>query len=1126
VGSLVAGYRIVSLLGEGSTGTVYLGEREGERVALKVLGPEFARDERFRRRFMRESEIAASLSHPNVVPIFGFGEADGELYLAMRHVEGPDLRALLNREGALDPVRALDLLGQIASALDDAHARGLVHRDVKPANILLEGEHAYLADFGLAKHASSASSLTGERSFVGTIAYVAPEQVKGEKIDGRADVYSLGCVLHEALTGAPPFDRESELAVVYAHLNELPPRVSDVRPELPETLDRVLRKAMAKEPRQRFASCGEAIAAANAALDAPTHAKRGRIPLAALLATAGAVAIAAVAIGQGKDAHDNHASAPPRPPARLAVAGTGMALVDPRSGRVSAKLVLPERPADVVFTGSAAWALLPNAHRVVAIDLKTHRKTAAVSLPFAPGGIAQARGSLFVTEDGGGPGVARIDARSQRITARWSVPTRGFRVSDPAGIAAGAGSVWLARGAEVVRVDARSGRKLQRFALPITATLLAFAHGRLWAVSSENGQVEEIDPATNTIAARARLHGWVSALAITGGSVWASVVPDDVVFRLSEDDASIEGTSPAGRDPSALANAPGALWIADAAGRALTRIDLGTQKRTELPLDGTPQLVREHAGLLWVAAAPPVAAPVAAADGPEIRVALPDSEIPLDPAGGPFPSTSQLLYSTCANLVNYPDAAGAAGQQLRPEAAVAMPSISADRRTYTFRMRGDMRFSPPSGRTLDAQAVKHTLERTLSPKRGLDPTGLHLIGDVVGGRAFQAGRARSVKGIVAHGRMLSITLTHPAGDLLARLAMPIFCTVPADTPDVTSGGPIPSAGPYYVRSQSADQTVLDRNPGYRGRRPRVPARIVYLTGVPAAKAVALADGGRVDLVPWDYDLHGPLAPGGALDRRFGAGGSGRYRANPAPGVDMIAFNTRRPLFRDPRVRRAVSYALDRRALAGVFAEAPTDRYVPAAVPGAGTNHVYPLAGPDLGSARRLVAKVSGKRRARLYFCGEPANLQIARIVRSNLRPLGIEVTLAPSLNCLRGPDPKARQADLMLVTRSTSIHDPAPFLHALTDDTFSLGSGVDPVTWSDSGFERRLRRADALDGPARVAAFRALEDGLLRGASPYAAYGSFTAPEYFSSRTGCRLLQGAHEFADLGALCVRGGSGG
>src|SRR4051794_8979369 len=324
-GAVVAGYRVLSLLGEGSTGAVYLAERDGEDgpVALKVLGREFARDERFRKRFIRESEIAASLHHDHVVPILGFGEADGELYLAMRHIEGSDLRALLARDGALDPTRALDLLSQIADALDDAHARGLVHRDVKPANILVDGERAYLADFGLAKHASSASSLTGERSFVGTIAYVSPEQVKGEKVDGRADVYSLGCVLHEALTGAPPFDRESELAVVYAHLNELPPRASDVRPGLPDQLDAVLRKAMSKEPRRRYASCGEMIAAGRTALSDPRRRRSRRVPPAALLgaaAAAVAIAVVAVATGGGHDAQSGRpAHAQP-----LAVAGSAI----------------------------------------------------------------------------------------------------------------------------------------------------------------------------------------------------------------------------------------------------------------------------------------------------------------------------------------------------------------------------------------------------------------------------------------------------------------------------------------------------------------------------------------------------------------------------------------------------------------------------------------------------------------------------------------------------------------------------------------------------------------------------------------------------------------------------------
>ena len=269
IGSVLAGYRVLELIGEGSGGTVYLVESEttGERAALKVLAAELAHDERFRRRFLRESTLAAELRHPHVVPILDFGEADGDLFLTMRYIEGEDLRERFARSGPLEPTEALRLVEQIGEALDEAHARGLVHRDVKPANILLDRDgQAYLSDFGLAKHASSASSLTGDHAFVGTIAYVAPEQIRGEEIDGRADVYSLGCVLYEALAGRLPFDRETELAVVFAHLHEPTPRITDVQPELPAGMDHVLRKATAKDPKERYPSCDELVEAARGAL--------------------------------------------------------------------------------------------------------------------------------------------------------------------------------------------------------------------------------------------------------------------------------------------------------------------------------------------------------------------------------------------------------------------------------------------------------------------------------------------------------------------------------------------------------------------------------------------------------------------------------------------------------------------------------------------------------------------------------------------------------------------------------------------------------------------------------------------------------------------------------------------
>ena len=313
-GAVVGRFRILSVIGEGATGTVYLAEDagSGKHVALKVLSPELARDERFRRRFLRETEVAARLDHPNVVPTIASGEADGALYLAMPYLDGADLRELLRRESRLDADRALELIAQVAAALDAAHAAGLVHRDVKPANILVgsktDGEQAQICDFGLARYLSSVSSLTGDRGFVGTVDYVPPEQIEGARIDGRADVYSLGCVLYECLAGSRPFDRESELSVVFAHLNEPPPRITDTRPGLPQDFDLVFETVLAKSPDDRYSTCGELVAAARAALRGTTFArrktKRRRVVMAAAAAlAAGGAAIVGLLASETRGAH-------------------------------------------------------------------------------------------------------------------------------------------------------------------------------------------------------------------------------------------------------------------------------------------------------------------------------------------------------------------------------------------------------------------------------------------------------------------------------------------------------------------------------------------------------------------------------------------------------------------------------------------------------------------------------------------------------------------------------------------------------------------------------------------------------------------------------------------------------
>jgi WD40 repeat protein len=292
LGTELAGYRIESLLGLGGMSVVYLAEdlRLKRKVALKLLAATLAEDESFRDRFLRESELAASIDHPNIVPIYEAGATEEHLFIAMRYVEGRDLKERLRR-GRLDPAEATGILAQVASALDVAHARGLVHRDVKPSNVLLDvgarpdgSDHAYLADFGLTKRVSDERGVGEDAHLLGTIDYVAPEQIAGREIDARADVYSLGCVLYECLVGQPPFAGDSELAVVFAHLESKPPAPSVQRPELSAALDAVIATALAKEPEQRYASCGEL---AKAALTVTVDEASRRLADAAARATTG-----------------------------------------------------------------------------------------------------------------------------------------------------------------------------------------------------------------------------------------------------------------------------------------------------------------------------------------------------------------------------------------------------------------------------------------------------------------------------------------------------------------------------------------------------------------------------------------------------------------------------------------------------------------------------------------------------------------------------------------------------------------------------------------------------------------------------------------------------------------------
>ncbi|MDQ1692451.1 MAG: hypothetical protein QOD87_2559 [Pseudonocardiales bacterium] len=284
VGAEIAGYRIESVIGRGGMAVVYRAEdtRLGRKVALKLLTPSLSDQYQFQQRFIQESRLAASLDHPNIIPIYEAGNADGLLFIAMRYVVGPDLKVALTGQTHLTPARTLRLIEQIGDALDAAHELGLVHRDVKPGNVLLTSfhektDHVYLTDFGLTKRASSLTGgLTGTGNFLGTIDYVAPEQIAGKPVDARTDIYALGCLLFECLTGQVPFHRDDDAATLWAHLVDMPPPVAVARSDISPAVDAVIGRAMAKAPEDRYDSCQELTRELRGALEVATPVRGGR----------------------------------------------------------------------------------------------------------------------------------------------------------------------------------------------------------------------------------------------------------------------------------------------------------------------------------------------------------------------------------------------------------------------------------------------------------------------------------------------------------------------------------------------------------------------------------------------------------------------------------------------------------------------------------------------------------------------------------------------------------------------------------------------------------------------------------------------------------------------------------
>jgi serine/threonine-protein kinase len=534
IGSDFLGYRIEELIGQGGMGVVYRAYdlRLKRTVALKLIVPELALDERFHARFARETELAMSLEHPNVVPVYDAGDVDGRFYLAMRLVEGTDLGALLRAEGALDPARAFAICSQVANALDAAHGKDLVHRDVKPSNVLLDkGEHVYLADFGLTRRLEEQGAQAGEGRSVGTPAYLAPEQIEGGPVDGRADIYSLGCLLYECLTGEAPFLQDSRLAIAWAHLEEEPPKASTHNSDLPGAVDDVIRKAMAKSRDDRYPTCTALIAAGEEALELrqPPMLRMRRRPVitaaATLLVVAGtALAVALVMRNDGQSA----VSAP-------TVRENSLVRIDPATNTISDVVGVGGGPSATAVGGQSVWVYNRDDATVTEIDATTNevRKSTRIS------GIAVDLGPLtgpVLAADSEGAWIVGVDGGRSLLTRILSSARgkREYRLGlEPRAVAAGAGALWVlgrgTRGSQVLRVDPATGDVTARTRFSASALIdsLGVGLGAVWVVSSSKGTLYRINPGSGAVTGHTDLGGKRAGRpAALFGNIWVAL-PDN-----------------------------------------------------------------------------------------------------------------------------------------------------------------------------------------------------------------------------------------------------------------------------------------------------------------------------------------------------------------------------------------------------------------------------------------------------------------------------------------------------------------------------------------------------------------------------------------------------------------------
>ena len=837
----------------------------------------------------------------------------------------------------------------------------------------------------------------------------------------------------------------------------------------------------------------------------------------------------AAILSSGGNRHGNRsASVPLRP---------GATVLDASSGRPLTHIASLVSPYDQRFANGAFWVWNNNPNSVAKIDARSGRLLQQIPLPVELGYADLAIDGNFVwVADWEAPVLYKIDTRTARVAKRIRLShlRNDTRRSFVVGLADGL--VWVAiwKSGDVLGVDAKTGRIADRLRGFPGVDGGAVGNGDLWVSTPD--ALTRIDLATHAAAAVAHIPGPHQRVALGGGYAWTANLYRGEVYQVDQD-GRVAHTYTLGLGTWRLSYSDGTLWVGN--GNNVTAIDATTGSTRTYRVGGTVSSVAAGDGRVLVSTVP-IPSVLPAVDGLRgavARIAVPGYVAdPVDPAvAGPGtfgqnPYILQVEHATQANLLNYPDSPPPRGQRLRPEIAAAMPTLSRDRRTYTFRIRRGYHFSPPSGEPVTAESFRYSIQRTLSPKFGADAPAVRLLGDVVGARPYHDGRAARVSGLRAHGSTLSITLTRPSPDFLERLSLPLFSPVPGDTPAVPNGepGPVtqqgpPSAGPYFLAVHLEPALfILKRNPNYHGPRRHALAAIGFVTGLPADTAVARFLRGASDLVELPdpiFDPHGPLA------RRYSrAAGTNRprYYRTTLEQTRFVALNARHGIFSDRHLRQAVAYALNRTLLAGLWGVTmdglpstgrldPSGQLLPPSVRDYRRAPPYPLRA-NTPRARELAR---GRRGVAVMALRQGCE-QCARsfgLVRAALAPLGFDVRARAvvSLTAVR-----THPADFDLFDGNTALEypDPASFLDRM------LGHDV-PRAWLPQATRSGVRRLSRLSGHTRDAAAVKLAARVERRDVPVIAIGHPMIGELFSPHLGCRVFAGSRPGIDLAALCRR-----